>query len=381
MNKGFKEVKKAVKVQLYPTNEQKILFNRNISHARFVFNKIKESCEYHYKIIQEQNAQPQNLINPKFCNIQLSQLKKSHSFLYDSESTSLQGSYENYIQGMANFFEKRSQYPRYKSKRNPVQSFKVKNVNNSVRIENEKIKIAKHGLVRVRGLRKIKGKIQHITITRVGNKWFASINYSKVIIKPLKKPQKTVGIDVGITDLAILSTQEKITKLQSTPYEEKITKLQKSLSRKKYGSKNWEKTKNKLTLAHLKLKNARSDHIHKVTWKLVNEYDTIVIENLKVSNMMKNHKLAKSIANASWFEFKRQLEYKCEWYNKELIVVNPHNTSKKCNNCGYINKKLTLADRKWTCPNCDTTLDRDINAAYNILNRWNNGDSLVTKIS
>ena len=96
---------------------------------------------------------------------------------------------------------------------------------------------------------------------------------------------------------------------------------------------------------------------------------------------MKNHKLAKSIANASWFELKRQLKYKCEWHNKRLIVVNPHNTSKKCNKCGYINKELTLADREWTCPKCGSVLDRDINAACNILNRWNHGDSLVTKIS
>ena len=218
MSEDLKEVNKAVKVQLYPTNEQKILFTKNINHARFVFNKTKESCEYHYKIIKKHNIQPQNLINRKFCNIQLSQLKKSNKFLYDSDSTSLQGSYENYIQSMKNFFAKRAKYPRYKSKRNPVQSFKVKNVNNSVRTENGKIKVAKHGLVRVRGLRNIKGKIQHITISKVGNKWFASINYSKVIHTPLKKVSKKVGIDVGITDLAILSTGEKITKLKSTKY-------------------------------------------------------------------------------------------------------------------------------------------------------------------
>jgi len=381
MNEDFKEVKKAVKVQLYPTNEQKILFTKNINHARFVFNKIKESSEHTYKIIKEHNIQPKNIINSRFCNIQLSQLKKSYKFLYESESTSLQASYENYIQSMKNFFQKRAKFPRYKSKRNPVQSFKVKNINNNVRIEHGKIKIAKHGFIRLRGLRKIKGKIQHITITQIANKWFASINYSKAITKPLKKTGKKIGIDVGIKDLAILSTGKKITKLNSAPYEEKITKLQKNLSRKKHSSKNWEKTRKKLTLAHLKLKNARNDYIQKITWKLVKKYDIIVIEDLKISNMMKNHKLAKNIANASWHELKRQLQYKCEWYNKELIIINPHNTSKECNNCGYINKELTLADREWTCPKCANTHDRDINAANNILNRWNNGDSLVTKIS
>lgn len=370
-----------MKVQLYPTNEQKLLFDENIRHARFVFNKIKESCEYHYKIIKEQNVEPKNLINRVFCNMQLSELKKSNKFLYNSDSTSLQSSYENYIQSMNNFFAKRAKYPRYKSRRNPVQSFKVKNVNNSVKIENGKIKIAKHGLVRVRNLRKIKGKIQHITITQIANKWFASINYSKVTTKPLKKTGQKVGIDVGITDLAILSTGEKITKLNSTKYENKIVKLQKNLDRKKYGSKNWEKNHNKLTLAHLKLKNTRNDYIHKTSWKIINKYDTIVIEDLKITNMMKNHKLAKSIANASWYELKRQLKYKCEWYNKELILINPHNTSKECNKCGHINKELTLADREWICPQCNSTLDRDINAAHNILNRRNDGDSLVTKIS
>ena len=153
------------------------------------------------------------------------------------------------------------------------------------------------------------------------------------------------------------------------------------MSRKVKSSKNYLKTKNKLALAHNKLKNLRNDYIHKLTWKLVNEFDTIVIEDLKVSNLLKNHRLAKSISHASWFEIRRQLEYKCHWYNKELLTVNPQYTSQECNICGFINKNLTLNDRSWICPSCDFTHDRDVNAACNILNRRDDGDSLVMKTS
>ena len=275
---------------------------------------------------------------------------------------------------MKNFFNNIAKYPRFKSKRNPIQSFKVKNVTNSVRIEGNKVRIGKHGFVRARGLKNIKGKILSTTVSRIGTKWFASITYSKVRVNLLPKTNKSVGIDVGIKDLAILSTGEKITKLNSVKLEERIVKLQKSLSRKIKGSKNYLKNKDKLTEAHLKLRNLRNDYTHKLTWKLINEFDTIVLEDLKVSNLLKNHRLAKSISHANWFEIRRQLEYKCNWYNKELIVVNPHYTTKECNNCGFINKELSLADRSWTCLSCDTIHDRDVNAAINILNRRCDGE-------
>jgi putative transposase len=185
--------------------------------------------------------------------------------LYDSDSTSLQAATENYIQAMNNFFQGRAKFPKFKSKRNPISSFKVKNNNNSLRIENNKIKIGKHSFCKARGLRNIKGKILHIVVTLVGEKWFASINYQKALSKTLTKTKKSVGIDVGIINLATLSTVKKITKLDSTLIEEKIAKLQKKLSKQKYGSNRWMKTKNKLTYAHLKLKNMRNDYIHKLT--------------------------------------------------------------------------------------------------------------------
>ena len=373
----YKEINMAVKVRIYPSKEQKIVFDENINHARFIFNKVKETCEYHYKIIKQQGYQPRNLITNKFCNTILTQLKQSNDFLYNSDSTSLQAAYQNYIQAMKNFFNHIAKYPRFKSKRNPIQSFKVKNSMNRLRIQNNQIRIGKHGFVKARGLRNITGKILSIVVSKVANKWFVSITYDKIPVKPLPKTNKSVGIDVGIRDLAILSTGEKITKLNSTKQESKIVKLQKSLSRKIKGSKNYLKNKDKLANAHLKLRNLRSDYIHKLTWKLVNEFDTIVVEDLKVSNLLKNHRLAKSISHASWFEIKRQLEYKSSWYDKELIIVNPHYTSKECSECGFINKDLSLSDRSWVCPSCNTIHDRDVNAAINILNRRDGGDSLV----
>jgi putative transposase len=370
-----KEVDKAVKVRIYPNVGQKIIFHENISHVRYVYNKVKETCEYTYGIIKEHGEKPRNLINRSFVNQILTDLKHAKDFLYDSDSTSLQASGENYIQAMKNFFHGKARYPKYKSKHHPIHSFKVKNNNNSLRIENNKIRIGKHGFCKARGLRNIKGQIRHIVITLVGDKWFASINYKKTPIKPLAPTNKSVGVDVGITDLATLSTGEKITKLNSDKMEKRIAKLQKKLSKQKYASQRWIKTKNKLASAYLKLKNMRNDYIHKLTWKLVNEFDLIKIENLQVSNMLKNHHLAKSISHASWYELKRQLKYKCDWYEKTLEIVPPYNTTKECNKCGYINKDLTLQNRVWKCPKCQTNHDRDVNAAINILNRRNDGDS------
>lgn len=374
---NFKEINKAVKVRLYPTKQQEFVFNQNINHARFVFNKVKESCEYHYQIIKEHGFEPRYLTTRKFTNIILTQLKQNNDFLYISDSTSLQASCDNYINSMKNFFNYTAKFPRFKSKRNLIQSFKVKNSMDRLRIKDNKLKIGKHGFVKIRGLRHTIGKILSITVSKIANKWFASIVYNKFIVEPLSKTKQPVGIDVGIRDLAILSTGEKITKLNSSHLESKIVKLQKNLSRKIKGSKNYLKNKDKLANAHLKLKNLRSDYIHKLTWKLVTEFDTIVLEDLKISTLLKNHRLAKSISHASWFELRRQLEYKCDWYDKQLIVVNPHYTSKECSQCGFINKELSLNTNSWICPSCDTIHDRDINAAVNILNRWCDGDSLV----
>lgn len=282
---------------------------------------------------------------------------------------------------MKNFFNYISKYPRFKSKRNSVQSFKVNNSMNRLRIQDNKLKIGKQGYSKAKGLRNITGEILSITISKVGTKWFASITYSKVITSPLSKTGKKVGIDVGIRDLAILSTGEKLTKLNSTKQEERIVKLQKSLSRKIRGNKNYLKNKDNLTNAYLRFKNFRSDYTHKLTWKLVNEFDTIVFEDLKVSNLLKNHRLAKSVSHANWFEIRRQLEYKTDWYDKELSIVNPHYTSKECSECGFVNKELRLSEHSWSCPSCDTLHDRDVNAAINILNRRCDGDSLVMKSS
>lgn len=378
MQENYLEVNKAMKIKLYPTQEQEILFNQNINHVRFVFNKIKEGVEYHYDRIKEQGFKPRNLTTRRFCNMLLTQLKSSNDFLYNSDSTSLQASYENYIQSMKNFYSNHAKYPRFKSKRNPLQSFKIKNVTNSIRIENNKLRVSKHGFVNIRGLRKIKGKILSLTVSKIGDKWFGSIAYSKVIVKSLKKTGKSVGVDVGIKDLAILSDGQKITKLPITKQLKRINKYQKSLSNKIKDSNNYNKIKNKLTNAHYRLKCARDDYIHKLTYRLVNKYDTIVIEDLRVSNLLKNKRLSKHIQEMSWFEFRRQLTYKCEWYGKKLVIVNPAYTTKECNRCGYIHKSLTLGDRSWVCPGCDTEHDRDVNAAINIMNRWNKGDCLTS---
>ena len=273
------------------------------------------------------------------------------------------------------FFKGESKYPQFR-KKGVNDRFSLSNDQFKLKSKNNKphIQIPNLGLIRMRENLRHQGKILSAKVFKQGEKWFVSVAVElDDTQKPLPKTGKSVGIDLGITDLATLSDGTKIQ--APKPLKNKLKKLQrlsKSLSRKQKGSKNREKVKTKLSRLHDKISCIRKDFTHKLTTQLVKSYDMICIENLNVKGMVKNRKLARSIHDLGFYEFKRQLIYKANQWGKSIKELDRfYPSSKTCSNCGFIMAKenLTLAVRHWICPSCHANHDRDINASINILNQ------------
>jgi putative transposase len=286
-------------------------------------------------------------------------------------SQSLQGATLNLENAFTKFFREKKGFPKLKSRKNPVQSFSVPQFY-KVNYENNKVKLPKIGWVNTKLHRKFTGIGKTATVSKTPTgKFYISILVDDEQESPVKflfNEKVTVGIDVGIKDFAVLSNGEKIENPKYLRHSTKrLAVLQRRLSKKQKGSKNRAKARLAVSKLHEKICNQRNDFQHKLSSKLISENQAVALETLNVSVMLKNHCLAQSIADASWSSFVTKLEYKAEWYGKTVIRIGQFEPSTKiCNMCGYYNGKLTLADREWKCPDCNTNHDRDINAAINI---------------
>ena len=357
------EIKRAYKFRFYPTPEQELNLAKTFGCARFAYN---------YMLRQRTDAwfQRQEKVGYHETSAMLTALKKQPEFAWLNEVSSVpvQQSLRHLQTAFGNFFSRRNKYPTFK-KKDGAQSAEY--TTSAFKWDGKTLSIAKNGALNIRFSRTIPKAaiVTTVTVSKdTAGRYFVSMLCTDQV--QAKTPiEAKVGIDLGLSHFAILSTGEKIAAPNTfRKNEEKLAKLQRRLAKKTKGSANRKKAKLKVAKLHAKIADSRKDFLHKLSTRLVNENQVIAIETLAVSNMQKNHSLAKSIADASWSEFVRQLEYKSLWYGRELVGIDRwYPSSKRCSDCGHTVAKMPLNVREWTCPECGTIHDRDINAARNVL--------------
>lgn len=361
-------IRKAYQYRVYPTNTQENVISQHFGCVRFSYN-----WALNKKIKAYQTEQ--KIVSCFDLTKQLTALKKQDEFswLSDIYSQCLQMALRNLDNAFKKFFREKKGFPKFKSRRYPVQSCQFPQ---GVKIDfgSSNIYVPKIGHVKAKLHRSFEGKVKIVTLRRTATgKYFVSI----LVETPGTLPEKpavvrdtTVGIDLGIKDFAILSNGQKIDNLKPLKNSlKRLKQLQQQVSRKRKGSKNQDKARQRLARQHEKVSNQRKDFLHKLTCDLTHTdgIDTLAIETLNVSGMIKNHCLAQAIADVSWSQFNDFLGYKAEWYGKNILRIGQFEPSSKlCSICGYVNHALTLKDRSWTCPECETQHDRDVNAANNI---------------
>ena len=360
-----KMTERAYRFRFYPTTEQEDLLRRTMGCVRLVYNKALATRTSGWYERQER-------IDYNQTSSLLTEWKKQEDldFLNEVSCVPLQQTLRHLNRAFTNFWGQRAKYPNFKKKRH---GGNAEFTRSAFKWRDGKLWLAKcKDSLNIVWSRYLPHDCRPSTVTvklDPSGRWFVCLLVNDPTIKPLAKTGKKVGIDAGITSLITTSDGEKVTNPKHfNRLYKKLRKVQKALSRKTKGSNNRDKARFQVARIHAQIKDARTDFLHKLTTKLVRENDLIVVEDLAVRNMVKNRKLARSISDASWGEFFRQLEYKCQWYEKELIKIDRFfPSSKRCGNCSHILDKLPLNIREWECPSCRTVHDRDVNASKNIL--------------
>jgi putative transposase len=355
---------KAFKYRFYPTPEQETLLRRTMGCTRLVYNRALAARTEAWYERQERVGYVET-------SAMLTDWKKEETlqFLNEVSCVPLQQGLRHLQGAFTNFFAGRAQYPTFKKKRNGGSAEFTKS---AFKFRDGQVFLAKSTeVLNIRWSRLLPKGADPSTITvklSPAGRWTVSLLVD-IEIEPLPESPNAVGIDLGITSLVALSTGEKIVNPKSFKAKRaKLRRVQKSLNRKRKGSNNRYKARLKVAKVHQHISDARQDFLHKLTTQLVRENQTIAVEDLAVKNMVKNHKLALAISDASWGELVRQLEYKCDWYGRNFVKIDRwFPSSKRCGHCGHIVEKLPLNIRDWDCPKCGTNHDRDVNAAKNIL--------------
>ena len=370
---------KGIKVKIYPNQEQSDFFDQNIGNARFVWNQMLNMWNTRY-----QNNPTLPILSKYDLSRLLPTLKKEYPFLKESDASSLQFVCETLHSSFIEFFKKTRRHPRFKSKKRSTPSFTMKFSHNNIELKRNAIKLPKIGWVKARWSDNITfDKIKRVTITRTPSGHYKASVLVESESQALDKTDKQVGLDMGQSDLMIGSDGLRIKTRTHKEYEQKLKQWQRKMSRRMRlakekgipldGAKNYQKAKQMVAKYHEKIRNSRKDYLHKVTRQIIETYDFIAVEDLKIKSMLNkdNSKLNNhAIANQSWHELRTMFEYKSEWYGRVFVKIDPKYTSQDCSYCQRrTGPKNNLRVRHWVCSNCHTKHDRDVNAGQNILNK------------